>query len=142
MKLTSNIWPVLAIVAGGLLLKRQKAKGVGHPADWFNEEDLKNYRIYLETGYGKDFTDAELMPHERNQLHYLERAAEEHARRRAAAQKPIRPVEVEIDKALALQRLVEYEHYLNKKYGPGWIPGLIEEGEMKTWASLHNAYYD
>ena len=133
MKATSTIWPVVALIGGALVIRHKNKStsgvgrcGVGHPADWFNKKDLDDYMIYLETGYGKGFTEAELMPWERNFLHTLQMAAEEHERRAKAQQQHIVDLKRERKKAEAQAAFDTYVHYLNNKYGRGFNPGLID----------------
>ena len=138
MKKFTSILPILTVAIAAVVARRYNQRPIGHPADYYTVDDLENYRTYLEAGYGPDYTEAELLPNERHRLHTLEEAAEEHGRRLFAQQQHIHDLRRERDNAQARANLEDYEKYLNRKYGPGWHPGLIDEWDRDTWNMLYN----
>lgn len=145
MKLTSTIWPLVAIVAGGLLLRKRKASGVGympgyHPADLYSPQDVNDFRAYLEAGYGKGFTEAELEPWERNRWAMMKEAEKEHELRIIPTIDEARAMTAQLKKqrkqASARAALDDYVKYLNHRYGAGWHPGLINPQDSDVYYQL------
>ena len=132
MKATNAI--LIGLGALLVLRKVRGAAGVGHPADWYTIQDLDNYKLYLESGYGKDFLPTELKRNERARLELLEEAVREHERRRsefARAEKGMRRHGQD-----AIEAFNKYVHFLNNKYGRGFHPGLIAPDEAKIYQQL------
>lgn len=140
MKATSTLWPLLAIVAGALLIRR-KQSGVGYmpgynPADLYSLQDAKDFKSYLEAGYGKGFTEAELEPWERNRWAMLQVAEDEHRKRLQQTKAMVKQIQRERKQASARAALDDYVKYLNHRYGAGWHPGLINPQDSELYYKL------